>query len=39
VLEAESMDQAASFMAKHPSAVLGRILILPTIELPWDREE
>jgi hypothetical protein len=39
VLEAESMEEAASFMAKHPSAVLGRILILPTIELPWDREE
>jgi len=36
ILEAESIDEAAAYMAKHPSAVLGRILILPTVSLPWE---
>ena len=38
LLEAESIDQAAAYMAKHPTAVLGRVLILPVIELPWEEE-
>ncbi|WP_243073602.1 YciI family protein [Microbacterium sp. SS28] len=36
LLEAESIDDAAAYMAKHPTAVLGRILILPTVSLPWE---
>ena len=36
LLEAESIDEAAAYMAKHPIAVLGRILILPTVKLPWE---
>ncbi|MBO3665121.1 YciI family protein [Microbacterium stercoris] len=36
LLEAETIDEAAAYMATHPSAVLGRILILPTVRLPWE---
>jgi hypothetical protein len=39
LLEAESIEEAAAYMAKHPSAVLGRILILPTVKLPWETED
>ena len=39
ILEAESIDQAAEYMAKHPTAVAGRVLILPTVELPWESED
>lgn len=38
ILEAESIEQAAEYMAKHPTAVLGRILILPTVEHPWEQD-
>ncbi|WP_345751841.1 YciI family protein [Microbacterium rhizophilus] len=37
-LEADSIDEAAAYMAKHPSAVLGRILILPVVKLPWEQD-
>ncbi|WP_461474276.1 YciI family protein [Microbacterium sp. HJ5] len=36
ILEAGSIEQAAEYMSKHPTAVLGRILILPTVPHPWD---
>jgi len=36
ILEAESIEEAATYMANHPTAVLGRILILPTVALPWE---
>lgn len=36
LLEADSIEEAAQYMAKHPVAVLGRILILPVAKLPWD---
>ncbi|GAA3629115.1 YciI family protein [Microbacterium awajiense] len=36
LIEAESIDDAAAFMSKHPSAVLGRILILPVVTHPWE---
>ena len=36
VLEAESIEEAAAYMAKHPTASAGRVLILPTVELSWD---
>jgi len=39
LLEAESIDEAAAYMAKHPTAVLGRVLILPTVEHSWERED
>lgn len=29
---------AASFMAKHPTAVMGRVYILPVVKLPWDED-
>lgn len=38
LLEAESIDEAAAYMAKHPTAVAGRVLILPTVKLPWEDE-
>lgn len=39
LLEAESIDEAAAYMAKHPTAVAGRILILPTVRLPWEQAD
>ena len=39
LLEAESIEEAAAYMAKHPTAVLGRILILPTVELSWEEAD
>ena len=30
--------EAASFMAKHPTAVMGRVYILPVVKLPWDED-
>ena len=39
VLEAESIEEAAAFMAKHPTATAGRVLILPTVELSWEGED
>lgn len=38
LLEAESIDEAAEYMAKHPTAVAGRVLILPLVRLPWEDE-
>lgn len=38
LITAESIEDAAEYMAKHPVAVLGRIYILPLVELPWDRQ-
>ena len=38
LVTADSIDEAAAFMAKHPVAVLGRIYILPLVELPWERD-
>lgn len=37
LVEADSIDEAAAYMAKHPTAVLGRILILPLATLPWEQ--
>ncbi|MDY0911014.1 YciI family protein [Microbacterium sp. CFBP9034] len=36
LVEAESIEEAAAYMAKHPTAVLGRVLILPTVALSWE---
>lgn len=38
IVTAESIDEAASFMAKHPSAVMGRVYILPVVKLPWEED-
>ncbi|MEZ3159572.1 YciI family protein [Microbacterium sp. BWT-B31] len=38
LLTAESIDEAAQFMAKHPTAVAGRVLILPVVQLPWQQQ-
>lgn len=38
LLETDSIDEAAAFMAKHPEAVAGRVLILPVVALPWEQE-
>ena len=39
ILEAESIEQAAAYMAKHPTAVAGRVLILPTVEHSWETDD
>lgn len=36
LITAESIDEAAAYMAKHPTALAGRIYILPVVKLPWD---
>lgn len=38
LLTAESIEEAATFMAKHPTAVMGRVYILPVVKLPWDED-
>ena len=38
IVTAESIDEAAAFMAKHPTAVFGRVYILPVVKLPWDED-
>lgn len=38
LVEAESIDEAAALMAKHPTAVAGRVLILPVVKLPWEQD-
>jgi len=38
LITADSIDEAAEFMAKHPVAILGRIYILPLVTLPWERD-
>jgi len=38
IVTAESIDEAAAFMAKHPTAVMGRVYILPVVKLPWDED-
>lgn len=38
LVEADSIEEAAAYMAKHPTAVLGRILILPLVKLPWEQD-
>ncbi|MFK4730898.1 YciI family protein [Agromyces mediolanus] len=38
LITADSIEEAAEYMAKHPVAVLGRIYILPMVTLPWDRD-
>ena len=38
LLQAETIDDAARLMAKHPTAVAGRVLILPVVPLPWEQE-
>ncbi|NYE19764.1 YciI family protein [Microbacterium immunditiarum] len=36
LLEAASIEEAAAYMAKHPTAVAGKVLILPVVRLPWE---
>ncbi|WP_203136896.1 YciI family protein [Microbacterium sp. JZ31] len=38
LIEAASIDEAASLMAKHPTAIAGRLYILPVVKLPWEQE-
>ncbi|MEJ1921687.1 YciI family protein [Microbacterium sp. KHB019] len=38
LITADSIDEAAEYMTKHPVATLGRIYILPQVRLPWDQE-
>lgn len=37
MITADSIDDAAAYMAKHPTAVNGRMYILPVVALPWDK--
>lgn len=36
LITADSIDEAAAFMAQHPTAVAGRIFVLPVVTLPWE---
>lgn len=38
LVDAETIDEAAQLMAQHPTAVAGRVLILPLVRLPWEQE-
>ena len=38
LVEADSIEEAAAYMSKHPTAVLGRVLILPLVTLPWEQD-
>lgn len=38
IITADSIDEAAEYMTKHPIAILGRVYILPLVRLPWDQE-
>ncbi|MCD1269873.1 hypothetical protein B5M43_013680 [Microbacterium sp. MEC084] len=39
LITAESIDEAAALMAAHPTAVAGRMYILPVVPLPWEQED
>ncbi|MBO0980686.1 YciI family protein [Microbacterium sp. SD291] len=36
LITADSIGEAAAYMAKHPTALLGRVYILPVVKLPWE---
>ncbi|MCS3842931.1 YciI family protein [Microbacterium sp. AK031] len=38
IITADSTEEAATYMAKHPTATIGRIYILPVVKLPWDEK-
>ena len=37
LIEADSIEDAAEYMAEHPTAVAGRMYILPIVTLPWEQ--
>lgn len=38
LITAESIDEVTALMAKHPTAVAGRMYVLPLVKLPWDED-
>ena len=36
IVEADSIDDAVDLMARHPSAVLGQVIVAPVAQLPWE---
>lgn len=38
IITADTIDDAAAYMAGHPTAILGRIYILPVVKLPWEND-
>lgn len=38
LIGAASIDEAAALMAKHPTAIAGRLYILPLVKLPWEQD-
>ncbi|WP_105565515.1 YciI family protein [Microbacterium halophytorum] len=36
LVDGESVEDVAAYMAQHPSAPQGRILVLPLVEHPWE---
>lgn len=38
LITADSLEDAAAFMAGHPLATQGRVYILPMVTLPWDND-
>jgi len=39
IVEAHSIEDAVDLMAPHPSALLGRIIVAPVAQLPWERDD
>lgn len=39
LIEAQSIDDVAAFMAKHPTALAGRVLILPVVNHAWEEQD
>lgn len=38
LITAESIDDVAELMSKHPTAIAGRMYVLPLVKLPWDED-
>lgn len=38
LVTAETIDEAARYMAGHPLATRGRVFVLPVVALPWDND-
>lgn len=38
IITAESIDDVAALMTQHPTAIAGRVYVLPLVKLPWDED-
>ncbi|MFB7251596.1 YciI family protein [Microbacterium sp. NPDC056234] len=39
LIEADSIEHAAAYMSEHPTAIAGRMYILPVVTLPWEQPQ